>query len=186
MQTSVIIPAPIAAPVVPEARAVSGFEEELRFLRDQWTSVCITLSSLRSMYVAVSIDTAQQQAESSSAGASSDVPAVHDLPEFPVPSSISVSSFVGMAPPARSCRSTRTQQKRGRRSNKRDKERASNEQSQGERQQYDGIHPDVQHEMLIGYDDAMLQIRQLEFKVEMLEAEIRRLVEEAPDPSRPS
>ncbi|KAI8147907.1 hypothetical protein BJV82DRAFT_664247 [Fennellomyces sp. T-0311] len=187
VEADAAIPPRMAAPLVPEARAVNDFEEELRFLRDQWTSVCITLSSLRNMYVAVaSSSTGTTVQESSVAGSSSESSSTQqDLAEFPVPSSISVTSFIGTAPPPnQATRSLQTQQRRGRRSNRRARGRTTNEQTQGERHR-DGIHPDVQQEMLIGYDDAMLQIRQLEYKVETLEAEIRRLME-ASDPSRPS
>ena len=36
-----------------DTRSLRDYEDELQYLRDQWTSVCIALSSLRNMYLAV-------------------------------------------------------------------------------------------------------------------------------------
>ena len=115
--------------------------------------------------------------------------------DFPIPSSVTVTSFVGTTAPlntatytastsasASSSSSSRNIKqpsnssekslKGGRRGKGR---RGDNGNEQRQRESPRGLHPDVEHEMLVGYDDAMLQLRQLQLRVETLEIEIRRL-----------
>ena len=112
------------------------------------------------------------------------------LIDFPIPSSVTVTSFVGTTAPlnsnnyttsstsllSRSTKQINNTSEKSLKKGKRGKGRRSdnsNEQQQIESPR--GLHPDIEHEMLVGYDDAMLQLRQLQFRVEALEMEIRRL-----------
>ncbi|KAI9490742.1 hypothetical protein BDB00DRAFT_940813 [Zychaea mexicana] len=124
-------PPTVVTTTVPEItnNPLRNHEDELQFLRDQWTTVCIALSSLRNI--------------------------------APLPRQNS-------------------QKTRGERSKGRGKGRANQQQQQqqGDPPSTGGggeLPSDIEHELLAGYDDAMLQLRQLQFRVEALEAEIHRL-----------
>ncbi|KAG2222613.1 hypothetical protein INT45_008732 [Circinella minor] len=189
-----------------DAQLLREYEDELQYLRDQWTSVCIALSSLRNMYLAVAASSSSPtsfvdlptttkkssdppQSSSSAATNTQQKPQQH-FTDFPIPSSVTVTSFVGTTAPlnsnnyttssssllSRSTKQINNTSEKSSKGGKRGKGRRSdngNEQQQIESPR--GLHPDVEHEMLVGYDDAMLQLRQLQFRVEALEMEIRRL-----------
>lgn len=133
------------------------YENELQSLNGHWNSICIALTSIRSSYLAVlSSPSADQQHESQSSPP-------------PPPSSTSTSSSTPsptstqhspitdfLIPSAVAVTSFMTTR--------------NNTTTQS----------DLEQELLLAVDDAMFQIRQLEARIERLEAHIQELVQSIP------
>ncbi|KAI9263326.1 hypothetical protein BDA99DRAFT_604978 [Phascolomyces articulosus] len=209
----------------PESRSVRNYENELRYLRDQWISICIALSSLRNMYLAVSSSstsfsdpntsthhdtitrssTTPPPAESSRSAAMRATATIdknddhgpistepssstshgtaneqqqQEFTDFPIPSSVTVTSFIGTTLPLNPDDIPQPPRSKKKKKGGKRGRGAGSKHAYGKRITSltpRGLHPDIEHEMLIGFDDALLQLRQLRTRIEVLEAEIQRL-----------
>lgn len=209
------------SPQAPVERSVATLEDELQFLRDEWTSICIVLNSLRNAFMALmearrnaeerntaassssstsspspsSNHPQQQQQHTSSSNVATisteqqqhhQDPPFFQLPQYPLTPTVAVPSFyfsvstptlstlaAGSPEPSASSSEQRSN-KRGRRdgAGKEQGKRGKNDATSNTA----GAHPDVDREMLTAYDDVVLQLNQLETKVQQLESAIRTVI----------
>ncbi|CDH54710.1 predicted protein [Lichtheimia corymbifera JMRC:FSU:9682] len=128
------------------------YESELRFLRDQWIHICITSRSLRSSYDAVPHN-----------DNNNDDPGDEYI--FPIPGTIAIDTFYvpprRPPPPAIQNNNNTTTSRRGR--------------GRG-RPPRTAMDEEIEYEMLLSLDENILQIRQLEVKIEQLENRIRGIM----------
>ncbi|CDS13772.1 hypothetical protein LRAMOSA05946 [Lichtheimia ramosa] len=140
------------------------YESELQFLRDQWTHICITSRSLRSSYDAVPHNNSDNNEDP------------NDEYVFPIPGTIAVDTFyVPLRRRAQSATNNNNTSRRGRgRTRGRPPRTSQSSSTRGEEQQL--ADEEIEYEMLLSLDDNLLQIRQLEVKIEQLEHKIQNIM----------